>query len=89
MYPLKWPYELAILEAANEVPVVHQSDVFCIIQRRFGILPDEEKHSSIIHDAMLKLTQGYKKHKHVIGIIEKEGFRIDKRLSEALSSDPV
>nr|WP_098442765.1 DUF3427 domain-containing protein [Bacillus sp. es.036] len=89
MYPLKWPYELAILEAANEVPVVHQSDVFRIIQRRFGILPDEEKHSSLIHDAMLKLTQGYKKHKHVIGIIENEGFRIDKRLSEALSIDPV
>ena len=72
MYPLKWPYEFAILEAATVVPIVHQSDVFRVIQRRFGIVPDEEKHGSLIQDAMVKLTQGYKKHKHVIGTIKEE-----------------
>ncbi|MFP3472763.1 hypothetical protein R0J90_22170, partial [Micrococcus sp. SIMBA_144] len=56
---------------------------------RFGIIPNEEKHGSLIYDAMVKLTQGYNNHKHVLGVIENEGFRIDKRLSEALSIEAV
>ncbi|KMM39221.1 DUF3427 domain-containing protein [Guptibacillus hwajinpoensis] len=89
MYPLKWPYEFAILEAATEVSVVQLSHVLQVIQRRFGIPPDDVKHGSLIHDAMVKLTKGYKKHKHVIGTIEENGFMIDRSLHEALSSENI
>lgn len=77
LYPVKWPYELAILSLALRYNQVNVSQVAAFLGEKFGIAIDVSKHQGYILRSMQKLTENYKKQKWSFGSITDGTFVMD------------
>ncbi|RNB53896.1 DUF3427 domain-containing protein [Brevibacillus gelatini] len=77
MYPVKWPYELAILSLATRYEQVNVSQVAAFLSEKFGITVDETKHQGYILRSMQKLSEPYKRQKWSFGSVQDDTFVMD------------
>ncbi|SFI62154.1 DUF3427 domain-containing protein [Thermoflavimicrobium dichotomicum] len=87
MLPIKWPYELAILELALKKQQVMVEDVVEHLQQRFALEMDIEKHQGLIVQAMAKLASPYKKQNWIFGSIDNHVFYVNDRFIEMVRND--
>jgi len=80
MYPIKWPYELAILALATRHAQVTVSQVASFLEEKFGIAVDENKHRGYILRSMQKLAEPYKKQKWSFGSVVNDTFLMDDQI---------
>ncbi|PTX49817.1 superfamily II DNA or RNA helicase [Melghirimyces profundicolus] len=77
MLPLKWPYEMVVLEKAFTQEVVSLEDVLRQLQYRFGIQPERETHEGLIKKGMERLSQTYKKQAWAFGRVDGDQWMVD------------
>ena len=77
MYPIKWPYEQAILALATRYVQVNVSQVASFLGEKFGITVDENKHRGYILRSMQKLAEPYKKQRWSFGSVKDDVFLMD------------
>ncbi|WAA08970.1 DUF3427 domain-containing protein [Fervidibacillus albus] len=73
-FPIKWPYEIIILELAFLQKKVTTNDVVTQLQKRFMTTIQNEKHCSLIEHAMCRLSSPYKKQKWSFGVKKGDAF---------------
>lgn len=86
-FPIKWPYEMIILELAFLQKKVTVDDVVIQLGKRFATTIQKEKHRSLIEHAMRRLSNPYKKQKWSFGFIEDDIFILDDKILH-LTADP-
>jgi len=86
-FPIKWPYEMIILELSFIQKKVSLNDVVCRLEKRFGTNIQNEMHGSLIKQAMRRLSNPYKKQKWSFGNVDNDRFILDDKILE-LTDDP-
>lgn len=83
MYPVKWPYELAVLSLAVVYDRVSVEQVIKFLGEKFGTKLDQSKHKGYILRSMQKLSETYKKQKWSFGTVIDDNFVMDDLIKSA------
>nr|WP_163100592.1 DUF3427 domain-containing protein [Peribacillus alkalitolerans] len=85
-FPIKWPYEMIILELALKKFVVSIPDILHRLEERFTTKVSYEQHESFIKRSMVKLSNPSKKNKWSFGRIEDNTFTLDHQIKQLISN---
>ncbi|NRR05927.1 DUF3427 domain-containing protein [Brevibacillus sp. RS1.1] len=87
MFPVKWPYELAVLSLAITHEEVGIPEVISFLGEKFGTTLDPLKHQGYICRSMQKLTEPYKKQKWSFGSLRNDTFVMDELIKSTWLQD--
>ncbi len=85
--PIKWPYDLIILEIALKQRTVTYEDIVKQLEKRFATKVHLESHESLLHQSMLRLCTAYKKQKWAFGEMDNNTFILNPAIVK-LIEDP-
>lgn len=77
-FPIKWPYELVILEIGLENRYVTLGDIVTVLERKFATKVNIDKHRNLLIQAMERMSSRYKKQKWSIGTLSNNQFILNK-----------
>ncbi|TVX99399.1 DUF3427 domain-containing protein [Paenibacillus cremeus] len=89
MLPVKWPYELTVLDLAiKKRGTICLDDVLIDLQFRFAVQISRENQAKKIYRAMEKLAEIQSKHSWSFGSVDNGTFTLSPIVMEMLASDP-